>query len=625
MAFQSHLAHHSNNNHARGIHDQDKEINHIVNYSKAKFRSVTLVHKFQKCCNNFSCEECKKANRKSMKPQQVKAITISPLSYKQTGKNTLRWPPLNNFGPNSGYPPDAAYRQGVCHFLVTGKEVNIAGRKRFSPEHVDGPVIEKRNDTFKDKAGNVWAFIRGESSSASENEIMEYDGTASDNNLPVELPRKHLSTVLKEEREEKAKLEKEKAKLQVEKANTVQFLSHKLKVDENGNNLLHQAALEEKNQNVSVFLENKLFDLEAKNNLGETALHCALKVGNDEAFQLLRDFGADLSQTFQDKKGKVCSSISRDEDGDNLLQQSLIDDDITDVIKCLESNLFDLEAKNKEEKTALHCAARSGNVEVVKLLLEKEAKLEAKDDKGETPLLTAIRHQHEQVVEQLITSGADSEARNDGQETALHLTSFWGNTKIVELLLERKPNLLEAKDEVGKTPLFTAIIKGHEQVSEQLIISGADLEARNKHQQTPFCIASSLGNIKIVQLLLERKPNVEAKDEDENTPLITAIQQRHQQVAKHLIISGADLEARNNREETPLHCASYWGNIKIVQLLLEKNPNLLEAKDEDGNTPLNIAEKYKMNEVLTLLQNVSSNLNSAREVGKTRLPSQFQQ
>ena len=646
MAYSSPLAHHSNDNHARGIHDQDKEINHIVNYEKAKFRAVTLVRKFQKCCNNFSCEDCKKAKRKSMKPQQVKTITISPLSYQQTGTKTLRWPPLNNFNPNSESSLDTAYRQGVCHFLVTGKEINIAGRKRFSPEHVDGPVIEERNDTFKDKAGNVWAFIPGESSSASEIEVMEYDGTASDNNLPVELPRKHLSTVLKEEREEKAKMKDEKAK-------TVQFLSHKLKVDKDGNNLLHRAALEGKIQNLKVFLENELFDLEAKNDLGETALHCAIRKEKRKAFPILRKYGADFSQTFQDKNGKMCSSISTDKNGNNLLHHAVLKNNIPVVTMFLENNLFDLEAKNKRKETVLHWAARKGNIEVVNLLLEKGTKheqrtfreqvvtsldkktnlLEAKDREGKTPLLTAIRYHHEQVIEQLIMAGADLQATNNRrQQTTLHYASYWGNLNIVQLLIEKNPNLLKAKDKNKETPLFSAIACKHEQVVEQLIIYKADLEARDNDQQTPLHYATRWGNTKIVQLLIEKNPSIlEAKDKYGRTPLFSAILSGNEQVVEEVIKSGADLEARDKyRQQTPLHYASSeQGNIKIVQLLLEKKPILLETKNKDGNTPLyesvdfvhwpDVGIDWYNYESVKFLHGAGANLNTTNKNGKTPL------
>ena len=144
-----------------------------------------------------------------MKPQQVKAITISRLSYQQTGTKTLRWPPLNNFDPNSGSPPNTAYQKGTCHFLFTGKEIIFEGRKMFSPEHVDGHVIEKSNETFEDRDGNVYDFIRGESTSSSEMEVMEYYGTASDNNLSLEPPKRSVRMALKETKKEKEKLEEE--------------------------------------------------------------------------------------------------------------------------------------------------------------------------------------------------------------------------------------------------------------------------------------------------------------------------------------------------------------------------------------------------------------------------------
>ena len=59
---------------------------------------------------------------------------------------------------------------------------------------------------------------------------------------------------------------------------------------------------------------------------------------------------------------------------------------------------------------------------------------------------------------------------------------------------------------------------------------------------------------------------------------------------------------------------------KIVQLILERKPDLLEAIDEDGNTPLNMAEKYKKYEVLTFLQNASAKLNATKKAGETRFP-----
>ena len=121
MASSAHLAHQSNDHHARGIHD-DKKYNHKVNYKEVVFKAVTLFRKFEKCCNNFSCEDCKKTKRDAMKLQQVKAISISPLYYEQTGTKTLRWPPQNNFDPNSGSSPEYDYNYIQLYRLIVNQQ-----------------------------------------------------------------------------------------------------------------------------------------------------------------------------------------------------------------------------------------------------------------------------------------------------------------------------------------------------------------------------------------------------------------------------------------------------------------------------------------------------------------------
>ena len=92
---------------------------------------------------------------------------------------------------HTGTQPDEPYKTGSCHFLFTGMEKFIDGRKRFLPEHMDGPVIDKRDDKFEDQMGNVYVhFISGSSASASEMEEMTYYGTATDNDLFVGPPKK---------------------------------------------------------------------------------------------------------------------------------------------------------------------------------------------------------------------------------------------------------------------------------------------------------------------------------------------------------------------------------------------------------------------------------------------------
>ena len=61
--------------------------------------------------------------------------------------------------------------------------------------------------------------------------------------------------------------------------------------------------------------------------------------------------------------------------------------------------------------TALHMAARRGNVEVSEVLLDCGADIEARDSLGETPLRRAVNCGKIGVAELLLTRGADLHSR----------------------------------------------------------------------------------------------------------------------------------------------------------------------------------------------------------------------
>ena len=50
---------------------------------------------------------------------------------------------------------------------------------------------------------------------------------------------------------------------------------------------------------------------------------------------------------------------------------------------------IDIDAKDEDGYTALHCAAESGQAEVTELLVKKGADVEARTNKGVTPLQIA--------------------------------------------------------------------------------------------------------------------------------------------------------------------------------------------------------------------------------------------
>ncbi|MEC4734969.1 MAG: ankyrin repeat domain-containing protein [Wolbachia endosymbiont of Halictus tumulorum] len=135
----------------------------------------------------------------------------------------------------------------------------------------------------------------------------------------------------------------------------------------------------------------------------------------------------------------------------------------------------DVNAKGRDECTALHLAASYGCKEIVEVLIRAEADVNLRDKSGCTALHLATGYGHKEIVEVLIGAGADVNVRDKSGYTALH---FAARKEIVEVLIGRESNV-NAVDKYGKTPLDYA--KNQDVVKALLDAGGGSfVKARNK-------------------------------------------------------------------------------------------------------------------------------------------------
>ncbi|GAB1310133.1 hypothetical protein MFIFM68171_00343 [Madurella fahalii] len=137
-----------------------------------------------------------------------------------------------------------------------------------------------------------------------------------------------------------------------------------------------------------------------------------------------------------------------------------------------------------------------------------------------------------------LAQGYPPDAKNKDGRTPLWWAARNGQASVVELLLEKRPNL-ESKDSFGLTPLASAAKNGYADVVRLLLQKGAhpDSQAELDHQtqeprsegywecedrQTPLSWASMNGHEEAVGLLLRGKANLEVKDHNGATPLAWA-------------------------------------------------------------------------------------------------------
>ncbi len=198
----------------------------------------------------------------------------------------------------------------------------------------------------------------------------------------------------------------------------------------------------------------------------------------------------------------------------------------------------------------LHFAARHGRNEIILVLVEKSAEIDAIDPQGKTPLVYACAFNRIETATCLLEDGADPIKPDNLGQLPLH----WGieTLELTELLLDRTPDGINARNELGWTPLHCAAGRSKRAVIEFLVANGADLHARDNTGCTPTYHAAQEGNLDALAALVEFGADKNTPGHDGNTPLHAAVGTGCVHVVEFLIQHGAAVNAANRKGVTPL-------------------------------------------------------------------------
>ncbi len=93
-----------------------------------------------------------------------------------------------------------------------------------------------------------------------------------------------------------------------------------------------------------------------------------------------------------------------------------------------------------------------------------------------------------------------------------------GAVQEVEKMLIANKNLINARTELGSTPLHIAASSSNPEIAKLLIARGADVNARDNNDTTPLHIAAYTGRKELVEFLLRKGADAYAKDFKNETP-----------------------------------------------------------------------------------------------------------
>jgi len=226
--------------------------------------------------------------------------------------------------------------------------------------------------------------------------------------------------------------------------------------------------------------------------------------------------------------------------------------------------------------TALHFAAFNGHDQIVAKLLFAGGKLYPLQFNNYLALIYAAFNGHDQTVARLLDAGFDCSVSLE-HRTALHSAAFNGHERVVEHLLASNPNLGLTADSFGRTPLHYAARWGHAGVVAQLLaVHPSSAHDTDINGWTPLFFAVQYAQMNVFERLLVNCA-LDTADRHGLTALLVAAESGHETLVARLHAENSQLiRAKTLGGWTALQCASWNGHDKVIRLLVDLAPELIE-------------------------------------------------
>lgn len=187
-------------------------------------------------------------------------------------------------------------------------------------------------------------------------------------------------------------------------------------------------------------------------------------------------------------------------------------------------------------RTALFCAAESGNLILLRALLDQGLDPMKKDDSGEIPLSAAVRCGNLSVAECLLEKTKDPVKVIDNEGSTLLHKAAWGDMPgIARQLIDRYDIPPEIRDHAGRTAVHVAAYQGSCKMLKYLLEEkNLDVNAADYDGRTPLFSAAYDGNLRALKILCEHGANLAVKDKTGLTAREFALGRKEFNAAKFL-------------------------------------------------------------------------------------------
>lgn len=221
-----------------------------------------------------------------------------------------------------------------------------------------------------------------------------------------------------------------------------------------------------------------------------------------------------------------------------------------------------------------------------------------------------IESDNAEILEKLIdilTEDKKSQLKNykpDDDNNLLHLACISGSYKVIDVLLKMGFDI-NAKNNLGYTPLMTATKSSKKEVVDKLIENGADANIKGPFNYTALMFGAIQQNNLIVEKLIRHTDDINAVETftGSNALMLASENGHFLNIRTLLNHSEIDPNLKNKMDLNALMIAMKLGNDLVVKEFLSPNVKInLEDCNRDGKTVLLMAaEKRHLNIVKLLI------------------------
>jgi ankyrin repeat protein len=321
---------------------------------------------------------------------------------------------------------------------------------------------------------------------------------------------------------------------------------------------------------------------------------------------------------------------ARDPEGQTPLHWSVRTDRLPLTAFWIEAGAS-LSATNLAGQTPLHLAAAKGLVAQTKALLAAKVPTNVRDTNGWTALEAAIQARQSETIRLFLSENKGGPTAERGVSLSIHRAAAEGN--IAALSATANGENIDARSELGLTPLHLAIQRGHLGAAALLLDKGADVNARDPDGNSTLLLLmlhppSYIEDRPSAAWLERRKADtqklrflryVTSKDGEGNE--VSALLQ----AAGLLLVCGADAAATNRAGQSVTQLLMsdstffFEEDRPVLLKLIKAGGGDIDKRDSNGDTSLHRAARELSDDQTAELIAGGADVNATNRLGRTPL------